>query len=144
MLQWLAAESNASSCDLLNVKKKKKNILHIGHIVHCYFEFKLTYLKNLKLFSIRVKELFDPIVLRKKKKKGDWFLLFLKAFSRETDLWVTLGDLAVKKQNFEGEYVLVIETKCAVRWLITIIIMCHLREKGFLGLNLNLAVIDKI
>ena len=29
-------------------------------------------------------------------KKGDGFLLFLKAFSWETDLWVTLGDFAVK------------------------------------------------
>ena len=34
--------------------------------------------KNLKLFSIRVNELFKPIVLRK---TGDGFLLFLKAFS---------------------------------------------------------------
>ena len=39
----------------------------------CYLEFKLRYLKNLKLFCIRVKELFEPIVLRK---KGDGFLLF--------------------------------------------------------------------
>ena len=46
--------------------------------MHCYIEFKLSYLKNLKLFSIRVKELFEPIVLPK---KGDGFLLFLKAFS---------------------------------------------------------------
>ena len=38
-------------------------------IVYCYHEFKLRYLKNQKLFSIRVKELFDPIVLQKKKKK---------------------------------------------------------------------------
>ena len=36
-------------------------------IVYCYLEFKLHYLKNLELFSIR--ELFEPIVLRKKKKK---------------------------------------------------------------------------
>ena len=34
-------------------------------IVYCYLEFKLRYLKNLKLFSIRVKELFESIVLRK-------------------------------------------------------------------------------
>ena len=46
--------------------------------MYCYLEFKLRYLKNLKLFSIRVEELFEPIVLRKK--KGDKFLLFLKAF----------------------------------------------------------------
>ena len=48
--------------------------------MHYYLEFKLGYLKNLKLFSIRVKELFEPIVLRKKK-KSDGFLLFFKAFS---------------------------------------------------------------
>ena len=53
--------------------------LSIGYIiVYCYLEFKLRYLKNQKLFSLRVKELFEPIVLRK---KGDGFLLFLKAFS---------------------------------------------------------------
>ena len=28
-----------------------------------YLKFKLRYLKDLKLFSIRVKELFEPIVL---------------------------------------------------------------------------------
>ena len=38
-------------------------------IVYCYHEFKLRYLKNQKLFSIRVKELFESIVLEKKKKK---------------------------------------------------------------------------
>ena len=61
-------------------------ILPIGHIVYCYIEFKLRYLKNLKLFSIRVTELFEPIdaVLRKKKKKKKkkpTDLLFLKVFS---------------------------------------------------------------
>ena len=39
-------------------------------IVYCYLEFKLSYLKNLKLFSIRVKELSEPIVLWR---KGDGF-----------------------------------------------------------------------
>ena len=53
-------------------------------------------LKKQKLFSIRVKEIFEPIVLRK---KGDGFLLFLKAFSWETDLPVTLGDFTVKKKK---------------------------------------------
>ena len=62
-------------------------------MVYCYLEFKLCYLKNLKLFLIRVKELFEPIVLQR---KVDGFLLFLKAFSWETDLWVTLGDFRVK------------------------------------------------
>ena len=54
------------------------------------------YLKNLKLFSIRVEELFEHTVLRK---KGNRFLLFLKAFSWETNFWVTLSDFTVKKQN---------------------------------------------
>ena len=47
-------------------------------LVYCYIEFKLRYLKNLKSFSKRIKELFEPIVLRK---KAERFLLFLKAFS---------------------------------------------------------------
>ena len=38
-----------------------------------YVEFKLRYLKKVKLFSVRVKELFESIVL---KKNGDRFLLF--------------------------------------------------------------------
>ena len=33
------------------------------------------------------------------KKKGDGFLLFLKAFSWETDLCVTLDDFTVKKKK---------------------------------------------
>ena len=67
-------------------------------IVYCYLEFKLCYLRNLKLFSIRVKELFELTVLWKKAKR-QLVLLFLKAFSWETDLWVTLGDFAVKKHK---------------------------------------------
>ena len=62
-------------------------ILLIGYIV-------------LKLFLIRVKELFKPIVLQK---LGDGFLLFVKAFSWETDLWVTLGDFKVKDAKFGKE-----------------------------------------
>ena len=53
-------------------------------IVHCYLEFKLRYVKNLKLFSIRVKELFEPIVLRKKtivlRKKTTGFCSFQKHY----------------------------------------------------------------
>ena len=69
-------------------------------IVYCYFEFKLRYHRNMKLFSIRLKELFEPIVLRK---KSDGFLLFLKAFSWETDLWVTLGVFTVKNAKLGRE-----------------------------------------
>ena len=53
------------------------------------------------MFSIRVKELFDPIVLRKK--KGNRVLLFLKAFSWETDPRVTLGDFTVKNAKLGRE-----------------------------------------
>ena len=34
--------------------------------MYCYLEFKLSYRKNLKLFSIRVKELSEPIVCEEK------------------------------------------------------------------------------
>ena len=76
--------------------------VHFAHkaIVYCYLEFKLRYLKKLKLFSIRGKELFEPIGLREK--KADGFLSFLKAFCWETDLWVTLGDFTVKKKATLG------------------------------------------
>ena len=56
----------------------------------------------MKSFPIRVKELFEPIVLLR---KGDGCSLFLKAFSRETDLKVTPGDFALKTQNWEGKFV---------------------------------------
>ena len=50
--------------------------VHFAHRLYCTVTLnsELRYLKNLKLFSIRVKELFEPIVLRK---KGEGFLLFL-------------------------------------------------------------------
>ena len=51
-------------------------------IVYCYHS-ELRYLKNLKLFSGRVKTLSEPSVLCK---KGNEFKLFLQAFSWETDL----------------------------------------------------------
>ena len=52
--------------------------------MYCYHEFKLCYLKNQKLFSIRVKELSEPIVLRK---EVDWFFaLFESIFLRNRSL----------------------------------------------------------
>ena len=62
-------------------------------MVYCYLEFKFRFLKILKLFSIIVKELWKLIVLWR---TGDGFLHFLKAFSWETDVWVTLGNFTVK------------------------------------------------
>ena len=56
-------------------------------------------LKTWKLFSNRVKDLFEPLVLQR---KGDGCLLFLKAFSWESDLWVTLGRCAKKRKIGNG------------------------------------------
>ena len=74
--------------------------------MYCYTDFKLRYLNNLKLFSAGIKKLIEPIVLwkKKKKKKADGFLLFLKTLSSLTDLLVTLGDFMVKTQNLEGKF----------------------------------------
>ena len=44
------------------VKGSQVDAFSPNAIVYCYFEFKLSYLKNLKLFSIRVKELSEHIV----------------------------------------------------------------------------------
>ena len=49
--------------------------------------------------EIIVKELFEPIVLRRKA----GFLLFLKAFSWETNLWVMLGDFMIKNVKLGRE-----------------------------------------
>ena len=45
--------------------------------------------------------IYQPIVLRKRRR----VLLFLKAFSWETDLWVTPGDFTVKKPAKLGKEV---------------------------------------
>ena len=66
-------------------------------IVYCYHEFKLRYLKNQKLFSIRVKELFEPIILRKKRRRV--FALFKSMFLRNRSLPVMLGDFYDKKRK---------------------------------------------
>ena len=58
-------------------------------ILYCYLEFKLRYPKNLKLF-------FSKIIIRR---KGNRCLLFLKLFSWETDLWVMIGNLTLKKRK---------------------------------------------
>ena len=85
--------------------------------------------------SFQFKELFEPIVLRR---KGDGVLLFLKVFSWETDLWVTLVDFTdgkkknthTKKQKTKQN-----KTKCGVRKIITII--CVTYTKVFLDSNFN-------
>ena len=90
--------------------------------MYCYLEFKLRYPKNLKLFSIKVKELFEPIVL----KKSDWFLLFLKG---KGNLYLTESCLS---RN---------EMWCASDNLNN---MCHICANELLDSNFNQAVIYKI
>ena len=68
-----------------------------------------------------------------KKKKTDGFLLFLKAFSWETDLLVTQSDLTVKNSKLGKEIciqlkIYLVETKCVVRWLITIICVTYVQK----------------
>ena len=49
----------------LEIKLKRSQRVHYAHrIVYCYNEFKLRYLKNQKLFSVIVKELFELIALQ--------------------------------------------------------------------------------
>ena len=105
--------------------------------MYCYLEFKLRYLKNLKLFSVRVKELFEPTVFRK---KGDGFLLFLEAFSWETDLWLTLGDFTVKKCKIGRRNLYLTKNRSSRNGILCAADnhnnMCHLCAKGFLDSNL--------
>ena len=82
-------KSSGDEDELLYHTLRGHSWVHFAHrptpVVYCYPELKLSYLKNLKLFSIRairVKELFEPQwFCKKKKKKADQFLLFLKGFS---------------------------------------------------------------
>ena len=67
---------------------------------NCYLEFKLWHLKNLKLFSIRVKELFGPIFLWGKK----WhvFALFTSIFLRNRSLSNDRWLYGKKRKNGKG------------------------------------------
>ena len=62
-------------------------------------------------------------------RKGDRFLLFLKAFSWEPGLWVTLVNFTVKKRKIVKEYLYLAENglsrKCSVRQIITIICVLY-------------------
>ena len=100
---------------------------------------------NTRIFSIRVKELFEPIVLRQ---KGDGFLLFLKAFSWETNLWVILGSFTVKKRKIGKGNLYLTENQWSWNKICCAADnhnnMCHTCAKEFLDLNFNYAIIDKI
>ena len=64
--------------------------------MHYFFEFKLCYLKNLKLFSITIKESFEPIVLRKR---------FRSIFLRNRSLNNARSLYGKKTHNMEGKSV---------------------------------------
>ena len=94
--------------------------------------------------SIRVEELFEPIALRGK--KGDRFLLFLQAFS-----WESLSNARWfygKKRKVGKGNLYLTETQLSrneIRCAANIHnYMCHICAKGFLDLNFNQAVLDKI
>ena len=90
------------------------------------------------MFSIRVKELFEPIVLRK---KGDGFLLFLKVISWETDLWVTPGDFTVKKRKIGKRNLSLTENQLSSTEMCCAAdnhnYMCHTCAKECLDSNFN-------
>ena len=73
-------------------------------------------------------------------KKGDWFLLFLKAFSWETDLWVTLGDFTVKNAKF-GRDICATENQLSKNEMWCAADnhnnTCHTCAKGFLDSNFD-------
>ena len=57
-----------------------------------------------ELFSIRVKELFEPTVMTVLQRQVNGFLVYLKLFSWEPESWVTLGNFCAKKrQNCKGK-----------------------------------------
>ena len=104
-------------------------------IVYSYLEFKLRYLKNLKLFLMRVKELFEPVVLqKKKKKKGDGFLFFLKTFSWETDLFLRWFYSKIRKIRKGNLYFTENQLGRNEMWYAedNHSYMCHIWAKGFL------------
>ena len=101
-LQWGCCVLTVSSVNVhgFGLKVTTGCILPIGYSVLLPWIQTLLPQKPEIVFD-RVKELFEHIVLQKKK-PGDRFLPFLKAFSWETDLRVTLGDFTIKMENWEG------------------------------------------
>ena len=97
------------------------------------------------MFSIRVKELSEPIVLWKKNPMGlNFFIgIFLRNRSLTNGRW-----FYGKRQNWKGKYLFnwksLKETKCGKRQIITIIPICHICANELLDSNFNQAVIDKI
>ena len=87
--------------------------------VYCFFEFKLRYFKNLKMFSVRVKKLSEPIVLWK---KATGFSSFYKHFLSYA------GWFSGKKRKIVLK-IDEVETKCTRQ--IVIIICVTYEQKNF-------------
>ena len=92
----------------------------------------------MKLFSIKVKELFEPIVLWK---KGDGILLYLKTFSWETDLWVISGDITVKNSKIGKGNLYLTENRLSRNEMWGAVdnhnYMCHICAEEFWDSNFN-------
>ena len=99
-------------------------------IVCFYLEFKLSYLKNLKLFTIRVEKLCEPIVLWR---KGDGVLsLFISIFLGNRSLSDARWFYCKKTENWKGNLYLIenwlIWNEYAVLQIITIICVTHVQK----------------
>ena len=73
-------------------------------------------------------------------------MLFLKVFSRETDLWVTLGDFTIRKIWKGNPYLTENRLSKTEMWRAVDnhnIDTCHTCAKGFLDSNFDWAVINK-
>ena len=112
-------------------------VLNSGLTVYCYLELKLRYLKNLKLFSITVKELFKPIA---KKKRRRVFALFITFFLRNRSLSNARGFYGKKRKIRKGNFYLT-ENRLEKNeiWFAedNHSYMCHICIKGFLDWNIN-------
>ena len=92
----------------------------MGYKKYFYLEFKLRYLKNLKLFSIRVKE------------KRRWgFALFKNILSNARWFYGKTKQNKTKRKIGEGNLYSTenrLETKCGVLQIITIVCITHVQK----------------
>ena len=107
--------------------------------MYCYLEFKLSYLKNLKLFSIRVKELSEPIVLWRKGRRV--LALFISIFLRNWSLSDARWFCGKKRKIGKGNLYL---TENRLSWNVMCCAsdnynyMCHTCAKEFFEFELQL------
>ena len=84
---------------------KASQLVSFWHRPYCTLTLNSNFaiLKKNYYFSIRVKELFEPLVLRR---KGNKWLLSLKAFSWETDLkiWFGRNKICCAEDNYSYRY----------------------------------------